>query len=122
MRSLRLLSILLLVSASFCVTGCGGSGVTVDGQVTKGGTAYSITDGEGVSINIRGADKSFSATAEPNGKFRIPDVAAGSYKVEVTLYPKAGSKNTMPTTKTLSESWDVASGKTSFNIELNSLK
>jgi hypothetical protein len=122
MRSLRLLSTLLLVCVTFSVTGCGGSGFTVDGQVTKGGTAYTVSEGEGVSINIRAADKSYSATAESNGKFRIPDVAAGSYKVEVTLYPKAGSKNTMPTTKTLSESWDVASGKTTFNIELNSLK
>ena len=106
----------------FCIVNIWHGGVTVDGQVTKGGTAYSITDGEGVSINIRGADKSFSATAEPNGKFRISGVAAGSYKVEVTLYPKTGAKNATPATKTLSESWDVASGKTSFNIELNSLK
>jgi hypothetical protein len=113
------------------LSGCGGGGVSVDGKVVKDGAAYTLAEGEGLSINLASEDGKAggSGTVNKDGTFTIKSagdkpVAPGKYKVSLTHYKPADAKKgpAQPDTKQLSEAWEVSGGSKSFTIDIAKLK
>src|SRR5262245_61030921 len=80
----------LALVVSVAAVGCGGGSASVSGDVTYDGKPLPGGDVTFVSTEGRGSN---SARLEPNGKYTIPRLSAGTYKVSVvtsTLKPAIG--------------------------------
>lgn len=124
----------LACAAALAAAGCGGGGVKVDGKVVKDGAPYTLGEGEGISINLtpESGGTAVGGQVDKDGSFKISGlegagVPNGKYKVSITHYPPAGAKGgkggpPMPTTKSLSETWDVSSSNHTFTLDMAKVK
>jgi len=74
----------LLCFVFLAVTGCANKGSAVTGEVVFG--TGNTGEGDKVVVLLDGEGKSYSGDADATGKFTIPDVAPGTYKVKVMHY------------------------------------
>ena len=127
------------------LAGCGASGVAVDGKVVKGGAAYTLADGESITITLRSEDGATgTANVEKDGNFvaKMPSgepLKPGKYKVTMLHYPPGstaatggwatkgapgakGAQGGGPATKDAGETWDVSASSKSFTIDISKYK
>lgn len=124
MRSFGLFVVGFLAMA---VVGCGGlAGVKVGGKVVKNGAPYTLSEGEGISVNMVSSDgkSAWSGQVQKDGSFTFGEsVPAGKYKVNYVHYLPASAKSakggaTSPPTLDIKDAWEVSSSSTSFTLDI----
>ncbi len=116
---------LLLIYSFLLLAGCGNSpGETVDGEVVLGATK--IADDDKIVILLGNDTNNYSGEANSEYKFKIKDVAKGTYKVRYIHYkvaPTVAKKGPAPGSSSPSpypEDWTVPGGP--FKLDLSKVK
>lgn len=124
MRSICLFVVGFLAMA---VIGCGGvAGVKVGGKVVKNGAPHTLSEGEGISVNMVSSDgkASWSGQVQKDGSFTFGEsVPAGKYSVNYVYYQPATAKAakggpTTPTSVEIKEPWQVSPTTASFTLDI----
>ena len=126
----------MALASLFALTGCGDSGVAVDGKLVDGTAPYALPDGDAISLTLASEDgkTNCSANVEKDGTFVAKSqggkpVPAGKYKVSIMHYhmPAATGKGPAPTPVApapvdTGEVWDVSSSNKSFTLDMGKIK
>ena len=75
----RLLAVVLATLAAATSAAAQGAGATLTGTVANGGTGQFLTSAE---VSLAGTSRTTMTDRE--GRFRFPDLAAGTYQLEVS--------------------------------------
>jgi len=123
----RVTWLILFCGLCLAASGCGG-GVPVEGKVVKGGSPYTLAEGEGITITLVSEDgkTNCSGKVEKDGSFTLlgPSggaVPPGKYKVGYVHYAPAPGPTKgapPPVTKNTKETWDINSSNRTFTLDI----
>lgn len=105
------------------LTGCGAGGVVISGELTSGGSAFTVPEGDMYSITLTGGGKTYNGSTENGNKFTVKDVVPGKYKVTVIHYAKGDGKTKSgpPTPKNYPDDFDASKTNTTLKIDVTKL-
>lgn len=129
-RSIQLVFGFLLVALSL---GCGAGGVEVDGKLTNGSAAYTLSENETITVTLIGeAGQMGTAEVQKDGSFVVKDgtgkpLKPGKYKITIVHYvmPKTKAKDgspPMPTTKETGETVEISASNKSITLDMAKYK
>jgi hypothetical protein len=101
------------------LTGCGGGGNTVTGEIVYPATR---ADGEVWSVTMVEGTNVYNFTCDKDTTFKLEKVASGTYALKVMHYQAGGDKKASkgpPSQKEYSEKWTVPGGP--YKLDLTKL-
>ena len=123
----------LLAAATTCLMlftlGCGNGTTIVTGNVVFG--TYKMSPGDKIVVMLQAGEKAFSIEAADDGKFSIPNVPTGTYKVQAMHYTSTAAATALgkgkpdggrssPVPYDYQELWTVPGGP--FTLDLSKMK
>ena len=124
---MRSICLFLVGFLAMAVIGCGGvAGVKVGGKVVKNGAPHTLSEGEGISVNMVSSDgkSAWSGQVQKDGSFTFSEsVPAGKYSVNYVYYQPASAKTakggpTTPASVEIKDAWQISPTSTSFTLDI----